>query len=103
MISLSSAEAKYVPLSACAKQAVWLQKLFLELLEIGKSFTNLKCIITEICTKSSTAISFTEKPQISGRNKHIEIKMHNVRELWKQDIVDIKYVRTQKQLADIFE
>ena len=40
--------------------------------------------------------------QISGRNKHFELKQHFIRELYNQKVFKLVEVSTQKQIADIF-
>ena len=40
--------------------------------------------------------------QISGRNKHFELKQHYIRQLASEGIITLREVSTQSQIADIF-
>ena len=40
--------------------------------------------------------------QISGRNKHFELKQHFIRELYNDKVFKLMEVSTQKQISDMF-
>ena len=40
--------------------------------------------------------------QISGRNKHFELKQHFIREVYQAGLLLLKEVATEEQIADIF-
>ena len=44
----------------------------------------------------------TTKAQVTGRNKHFELKQHFIRELVAAKIVSLAEVSTANQIADIF-
>ena len=50
---------------------------------------------------NQACISMSKNPVVSGRNKHMEIKMHYVRECVKKNEVSLRYIGTRDQLADI--
>lgn len=50
---------------------------------------------------STRAINITKNPVQHIKTKHIDIRKHFLRELVEQGFVDLEYVTTQKQLADI--
>ena len=39
---------------------------------------------------------------LHGRSKHIEVKYYFLRDLSNDGIIDLKYCRSEEQLADIF-
>jgi hypothetical protein len=51
---------------------------------------------------NTSAIDISNNPVQHSRMKHIDIKHHFIRELIEEQIVLIKYVPTQRQLANIF-
>ena len=50
---------------------------------------------------SFACIQMTTSHIVSGRNKHMELKMHYVRERVKSGDIALNYVSTKDQLADI--
>lgn len=101
LVTLSTSEAEYVALSTCAKQIVWLRHLFVELLHNEPLTADFALHPTNLITDSTSAISMTNKRQVSERNKHIEIKVHHIRELVTRRILVLRHVRTYEQAADL--
>ena len=48
-----------------------------------------------------SAIRLIKNPEFHGRSKHIDTKYHYVCELYYQGFIDVKYIRTEDQVADI--
>ncbi len=48
------------------------------------------------------AISLARTPETKSRVKHLDIKHHFIREKIKTHAIDIKYIETSKQVADMF-
>lgn len=46
-------------------------------------------------------ITWAKDPKHHGRNKHIDVKLHHLRDRVRNGDVDVQYVSTEKQLADI--
>lgn len=96
VIALSTMEAEYVSVAACAREITWMRALLrsLDLEEIiGKS--------TLILCDSQAAIAHAESYISNSRTKHISIKHHFIREKVKDGTIDLKYIRTNENLADI--
>ena len=51
---------------------------------------------------STSAIAITENPVQHFRTKHIDIRYHFIREHVMNDIVELHFVPSEKQLPDIF-
>lgn len=101
LVTLSSGEAEYVALSAAGKQLTWLRRLFEELL-YHRPTNQEACIPPSIIFSDSTAaMAIANKPQVSERNKHIELKVHHIRDLISRGVVSLQHINTQNQIADI--
>lgn len=101
LIALSSAEAEYIAASQCGKQVVWLRRLFWELIKHQPIADEPVLPPTDILSDSTGAISLTTKPSISKRNKHIDLKCHQLKDLYNRKIVAFKHIRTFDQPADM--
>jgi hypothetical protein len=51
---------------------------------------------------SSSAICLTQNPVFYGRAKHIKVRYHFLRDLVEKGDIVMKYIDTERQLADIF-
>ena len=93
-VSLSSAEAEYVSLTAAAKEAVFLRRLFIEL---------TRCVTLEptiIYNDSQSAQKMAHNPVFHDRTKHIDIQFHFIRDSIKDKKVIVKYQCTKDMPAD---
>ena len=93
-ICLSTAESEYVGATEATKEVMWIRFLLNDVGLAPKSATVLKednkaCIQWHLTT-------------VSGRNKHLELKMHYVRERISAGDIKLDYIDTKKQRADIF-
>lgn len=93
IVTLSTTEAEFVAVAACASQAVWMKRI-LEKLSLEES----KCT-TILCDNSST-IKLSKNPVLHGRSKHIDVRFRFLRDL-TQGAVELVYCGTQDQLADV--
>jgi len=92
-VSLSSTEAEYQALSDCTQEAVFTQNLLEELTNDRET-----AIIYE---DNLGAIYLLKNQQISPRTKHIDIRHHYMRDLKAEDRIDIRFVRSEDNYADI--
>jgi hypothetical protein len=53
-----------------------------------------------LCDNSSS-IKLSKNPVLHGRSKHIDIRFHFLREMVKENVVNLSYCKTQDQIADI--
>jgi hypothetical protein len=51
---------------------------------------------------SSSAICLAQNPVFHGRVKHIKVRHHFLRHNVEKEDIEIKYIDTERQLADIF-
>lgn len=94
-VARSSTESEYRSLAHTAAELSWLQILFKD---IG-FFLSTRPLIW--CDNIS-AISLASNPVFHARTKHIEVDYHFVRERVLRKDLDIRFVSTQEQVADIF-
>ena len=93
-VSRSSSEAEYRAMSAAASEVTWLVKLLEEL-----GVTDLKPI-TLHCDNQS-ALHIAKNPVFHERTKHIEIDCHFTRDKVMEGLIQLAYLPTQHQLADV--
>lgn len=91
---MSTTESEYIAAASAAKEAVWLRNL---LNDIGCRCE--KAIILYIDNQS--AIRLIKNPEFHKRTKHIDIRHHFIREKVEQGDIEVKYVPTNYQRADI--
>ena len=58
-----------------------------------------KCT-TVLCDNSST-IKLSKNPVMHGRSKHIDVRLHFLRDLTRDGVVELKHCVTQEQVANI--
>ncbi|GKB41956.1 retrovirus-related pol polyprotein from transposon TNT 1-94 [Tanacetum coccineum] len=92
--AMSSAEAKYVSLSACCAQVIWMRT---QLLDYGFHYHKIL-----IYCDSKSAIPISCNPLQHSRTKHINIRYHFIKEHVEKCTIELYFVRTEYQLADLF-
>ncbi|GJU17502.1 hypothetical protein Tco_1145468 [Tanacetum coccineum] len=92
--SMSTAEAEYVSLSACCIQVLWLRT---QLTDYGFHFDKIP-----MYCDSKAAIAISCNPLQHSRTKHIDVRYHFIKELVEKGIVELFFVGTEYQLADLF-
>ncbi|GKA86863.1 hypothetical protein Tco_0808574 [Tanacetum coccineum] len=91
---MSSAEAEYVSLSACCTQVLWLE---IQLTDYGFHFDKIP-----MYCDSKAAIAILCNPVQHSRTKHIDVRYHFIKEQVEKGIVELFFVGTEYQLADLF-
>ena len=94
-IPLSTAEAKYIAAGRhCCAQLLWMRQT---LRDYGYKLTTVPLL----CDNES-AIRMADNPIEHSRTKHIAIRYHFLRDHQQRGDIEIAYVSTKEQLADIF-
>ena len=94
MVSRSSAEAEFRALALGICEGMWLRRLLSELKIAGDRSLKMYC-------DNQAAISIAKNPVHHDRTKHIEIDCHFISEKIEKEIVQLIYVPTGSQTADI--
>ncbi|GKE46504.1 hypothetical protein Tco_1477762 [Tanacetum coccineum] len=92
--AMSSAEAEYVALYASCAQVMWMRT---QLKDYGLKFNK---ILLYCDSQSSIAISCN--PVQHSRTKHIHTQYHFIKEQVENGIIELYFVKTEYQLADMF-
>ena len=93
-ISLSTAEAEYVAAASGCTQLLWMRQT---LKEYG-----VICDKVPLLCDNESAIKIAYNPVQHSRTKHIEIRNHFIRDHVARGDIELIYVPTKDQLADIF-
>lgn len=92
-VALSSCEAEYIAACAAAVEAVWLKGLL----------NDLRVSVDKVCLyEDNQGCIKMSKNVESKRAKHIDIKYHFLREKVRDGTIEIIYIDTSNQEADIF-
>ena len=93
-VALSTAEAEYTTACLAAQEIQWIRQM---LTEIGAPISKEP---TTVHADSQSAIHMCNNPT-AGRAKHIDIKMHFVKEAQERGVVNFKYIPTSEEAADV--
>ena len=94
-VSRSSTEAEYKALANGAAEAMWIESL---LTEVGVSQQRVPILWCD----NLGATYLTANPVFHARTKHIEIDFHFVRERVAAGALEVKFISSGDQLADVF-
>lgn len=94
-VSRSSTEAEYKALANATAEMIWLQKL---LQELGVSHSP----VARLWCDNMGAKYLTANPVFHARTKHIEIDFQFVPERVAQKLLDVRFISSGDQLADVF-
>eukprot|EP00253_Pinus_taeda_P011742 PITA_11742 len=89
-----TAEAEYVAAASCCTQLLWMMQTLQDF--------QITCTppISILCHNTS-AISISKNPFMHSKTKHIPIKYHFLREQVLEQKVELEYVPSKEQVADI--
>jgi hypothetical protein len=93
-VALSTTEAEYIAAGYCCMQLLWMRQT---LRDYGYKLSKvpLQC-------DNESSIRMADNPVEHSRTKHIDILYHVLRDHQQRGDIEIDYVSTKKQLADIF-
>ena len=93
VVALSTAEAEYIALTHGTKEALWLRQMLKEL--------DFVCDTIPINVDNQSAIKLTKNSEFHKRSKHIDVRFHFVRDVLNRKEIDLNYIESKQQLADI--
>ena len=93
-VSISTAEAEYISAASCCAQILWIKN---QMLDYGVKFTK-----TPIFCDNTSAIAISHNPVMHSKTKHIDIRYHFIRDHVMKNDIEIHFIPTDKQLADVF-
>ncbi|GJU27432.1 retrovirus-related pol polyprotein from transposon TNT 1-94 [Tanacetum coccineum] len=92
--AISSTEAEYIALSGCGAQILWMRS---QLIDYGFQFNKIP-----LYCDNKSAIALCCNNVQHSRAKHIDVHYHFIKEQIENGIVELYFVWTEYQLADIF-
>nr|GEV26299.1 retrovirus-related Pol polyprotein from transposon TNT 1-94 [Tanacetum cinerariifolium] len=92
--AISTTEVKYIAMSGCCAQILWMRS---QLTDYGFDFNKIP-----LYCDNRSAIALCCNNVQHCRSKHIDIRHHFIREQVEKDVVELYFVMTDYQLADIF-
>jgi hypothetical protein len=93
-VALSTTKAEYIVAGHCCAQLLWMRQT---LRDYGYKLSKVPLL----CDNES-AIRMADNPIEHNRTKHIDIRYHFLRDHQQKGDIEIAYVSTHNQLADIF-
>ena len=95
IVALSSCEAEYIAATSATCQAIWMSRLIREL-------TSNEVSMAKLMVDNQSAITLSKNTGHHNRTKHIDTRYHFIRECVENKKIEISFVRTEDQLADMF-
>ncbi|KAK1431823.1 hypothetical protein QVD17_08521 [Tagetes erecta] len=93
-VSLSTGEAKYIAASSCCCQVLWIQH---QMMDYGINFLH-----TPLFWDNEAAVGIAKNPIHHTRTKHIETRIHAIRDTQEKGFINIIPIETRKQKSDLF-
>ncbi|GJY03009.1 retrovirus-related pol polyprotein from transposon TNT 1-94 [Tanacetum coccineum] len=93
-MAISTTEAEYIALSGCCAQILWMRS---QLSDYGFTFNKIP-----LYCDNQSAIALCCNNVQHSRSKHIDIRHHFIKEQVENRVVEVYFVETKYQLADIF-
>lgn len=94
-IALSTCEAEYVAMSIACQEIIYLKESLLV------DFVGVKVNCSLSCDNQG-AIALSKNPTKHSKAKHIDIRYHFVRECHTKGLLELKYIPSNDNFADIF-
>ncbi|GJW10036.1 putative reverse transcriptase domain-containing protein [Tanacetum coccineum] len=92
--AMSTTKSEYVSLSACCAQVIWIRT---QLLDYGFRYNKIP-----MYCDSKSAIAISCNPVQHSHTKHINIRYHFIKEHVEKGKIELYFVGTECQLADLF-
>ena len=90
---LSSTESEYISASAAIREIEWLDNMF--------QFMKLPYGKVKLLVDNQPAIQLAKYSVFHPRTKHIPLHFHKIRDPVEKGLINLNYVLTHEQLADI--
>ncbi|CAN0431703.1 unnamed protein product [Pylaiella littoralis] len=95
IVSNSSAESEYIAAGEGVREASFVRHV-LSFISPETSGSTIK-----VLEDNEGAMALIQNPLSSGRSKHIDVRFHFIRELFRSGVVSVEHVRTEEQHPDI--
>jgi len=95
IVATSSAEAEYISQAEATREISYMRRL---LEHIGSTQSSATILYSD----SQAAIAIATQDKNNERRKHIDVKHHFIREAVQSGIIQLKWIPTADQPADLF-
>ena len=95
VVALSTAEAEWIAVTECVKEMKWMMQL------MGELGYTVETPMTVYEDNQST-IKICENDVLHERVKHVDLDYHWIRDNVKEKLIELKWVPSQEELADMF-
>ena len=95
IVALSTCEAEYIACTHSARQIIWLRSLFAELGFPQNAPTILHC-------DNQGAVTCSHDPHSHARMKHMDIRMHFIRDCVNAGVINVVHIPGTENSADLF-
>ena len=92
-VATSTCEAEYVAMCMAAKESIWLSRL----IAVLRSTEALPIVLG---IDNNGAIETAKNASVNQRNKHIDLQYHFVRQAYQENLIQMKHVNSDAQVAD---
>ncbi|KAG5870262.1 hypothetical protein JTB14_012272 [Gonioctena quinquepunctata] len=93
VVALSTTESGYI--AACeGEKEVWLRKFLGEISTANDSAVPLYI-------DNQSAIHLIKNHEVHHRTKHVDVRLHSIRDLYEKGVIDVVYRRSGDQFADL--
>ncbi|GJZ82404.1 retrovirus-related pol polyprotein from transposon TNT 1-94, partial [Tanacetum coccineum] len=93
-VAMSSAKAEYVTAAGCYASILWMKSQL--------SDYDIHYKMVPIFCDNTSAITISKNPALHSRTKHIDIRYHFIRDHILKGDIELHFIPTEYQLADIF-
>lgn len=94
VVAISTTESEYYALAEAIREVVWLKQLLADFNIPTKSEI-------PVMIDSQSCISMVTNEKFSNRTKYIDVRYHFVKDYVQKNVVKLKYVPTQENIADM--
>jgi FtsZ-binding cell division protein ZapB len=94
-IALSTTEAEYIAAAACCTQVIWMIQALADLKVTYEEPIPLHC-------DNTSTISVSKNPVLHSKTKHIPLKYHFLKDQVANKVVQLQYIPSTEQIADLF-
>jgi len=96
VVACSTTESEYIAAYTATREAICLRRM---LIELGETSVDTAVDLNE---DNQACIKLAHNPCSAQRTKSMDVKYHFLRQAVQEGKINLKYVDTKKQLADIF-
>jgi hypothetical protein len=93
-VALSTAKAEYIAAGHCCAQLLWMRQTL--------RYYGYKLTKVPLLCDNESVIRMADNPVEHSHTKHIAIRYHFLRDHQQKGDIEIAYINTKEQLADIF-